>query len=227
MSVALSYMMKLEIDVMQSNELTDASTFAAKFKLPAIVVHPGLASDAHIIRGKLNGRYKIITPIDWPKGEQFGMLKMRGLNTDAIEADGFEILLTQHKDEIETRNEASALTNFIRTHINKQAEIRFVIGSINKNVEEIQKTAKGLTKIPVPSYVRNDIHAKTQQSKANIDIHNTVLKAISESIGVPIKISGNIVDVRTLTAIDAARFGVNLVQAKALLKESTTTDTSK
>ena len=89
---------KLEIDVMNMNEVTEASQYALKYKLPAIVVHPGLSSEAIIARDRAGGKYNIITPIDWPKGEIFGMNKMRGLYTDNLEADGFEIMLTLQED---------------------------------------------------------------------------------------------------------------------------------
>lgn len=209
---------KLEIDVMQANELKDATELAAKHKLPAIVVHPGLATEGQIARSRVRGRFKIITPVDWPKGENFGINKMQGLSIDALEVDGFEILLTPNKTETETRNEASAITNFIKQHISSVAEIRFVIGTQTR--DNIDSLVKGLTKVPTPTYIRNDVNVKTQVSKANSEKHNATIEYINERIRLPIKICGNIDNIRTMTSCDSVeRFGVNLSQSRAIIKE--------
>lgn len=214
----MSILNKLEIDVMQTSELKEASELAVKHHLPALIIHPGLASDGLAARGRVRGRFKIITPVDWPKGENFGMNKMQGLSIDALEADGFEILLTPSKTEIETRNEAKAITEFIRQHVSPTVEIRFVLGTHTR--ENIDVLAKGLTKIPTPTFVRNDIHLKVQISKANPEIHNETMKKIAEHVRLPMKICGNINDIRTMAACEnVGRFGVNLLQAKTIIKE--------
>ena len=97
--------------------------------MPAIVVHPGLSSDAIIARLRAGGKFKIITPIDWPKGETFGVNKLRGVTRDTLETDGFEFLLTPGKSEIDTRNEAKALTEFTKRNLSDQTEVRFVLGA--------------------------------------------------------------------------------------------------
>lgn len=209
---------KLEIDVMQASELDEAANIAYKYSLPALVIHPGLASEGHIARGRVRGKFKIIIPVDWPKGEASGSKKLHGLNVDAMEADGFEILLSPGKSEVETRKEAQEISNFIRNHISSIAEVRFVIGT--STVDDITSMVKGLLKIPTPAYIRNDTKAKIQISKANIDTHNQVIAQIREIIHAPIKICGNIGDVRTMGACqNVAKFGVNLLQAKAIIKE--------
>lgn len=211
---------KLEIDVMQASELGEASELAHKHHLPALVIHPGLASDGHIARGRVRGKFKIIVPVDWPKGENFGMNKMQGLSIDALEADGFEILLTPNKTAIETRNEAKAITEFIRQHVSQTAEVRFVLGSHTRDVEQVSKLSDGLTKIPTPTYIRNDTHLKLQISKANPEVHNAISELILSHVRAPLKICGNIVDIRTMAECkNIARFGVNLLQAKNIIKE--------
>lgn len=216
----MSILNRLEIDAIQANELYEASRLAAKYKLPAIVVHPSISSDSFIARGKVGGRYKIITPIDWQKGDNFSMDKLRGLNTDSLEADGFEILLTPGKTVVETRNEANVLTDFIKRHLSPIAEIRFVIGSNNKNDEEIDAISTALTKIPTPSYIRNDIYPKTQTNKSNPKIHNALCERILNNIRAPLKVCGNINNIKTMNSCEYAKtFGVNLLQAKAIIKE--------
>jgi len=211
---------RLEIDVMQANELVEASQLIVKHKLPAMVVHPDLSSEAFIHRGRLGGRYKLITPVDWPKGATFGMNKMRGLSTDALEVDGFEILLTGGMNLIETRNEAKLLTKFIKQHIDEQVEVRLVLGTQLRDEDNIKAICEALLDVRMPACVRNDTQLKLQVSKANPDAHNNMMKLIASKIRVPMKIAGNINGFRVLTSCqNAAKFGVSLLQAKIIIKE--------
>ncbi len=209
---------KLEIDVMQSTELLEASQIAHKYKLPAIVVHPGLASDAIVIKGKMRGLYKLITPVDWPKGDVFGTTKFRGLTTDALEADGFEFMIQASRSESDIAKEIKSLTDFVRQHLSQVAEIRFVLTGI-KTDEDLTKVGKAILQNPMPSFVRNDISLKTQVSKANSSTHESFINTLKGKVAVPIKLSGNINSIRSTIGLNASRFAVNLAQAKAIIKE--------
>jgi hypothetical protein len=211
---------RLEIDVMQANELFEAAQLIVKHKLPAMVVHPDLASEAFIARGRLGGKFKLITPVDWPKGTTFGMNKMRGLSTDALEVDGFEILLTGGMKLIETRNEAKLLTNFVKQHLDEQLEVRFVLGTQLRDEANIKTICEALLDVRMPACVRNSTQLKLQVSKANPDVHNSTMEMIGDKIRVPMKIAGNINSFRTLTSCQgASKFGVSLLQAKIIIKE--------
>jgi len=215
----VSIINRLEIDVMQKSEIYEAAELAYKHSIPSLIVHPTLASDAHIIRGSIGGRFNIITPIDWPKGENFGPdQKFRGLNIDSLEADGFEIMLSSKNGEIETRKEAQTITNFIKTHISSIVEIRFVINT--QDNPDVESIVKGLTKMPLPTMLRCGINLKTQVSKANPKIHNETTKKILDIIGIPIKVCGNINDIKTIAACeDTNKFAVSLMQAKTIINE--------
>ncbi len=217
----MSIMTRLEIDVMQASELEEASAFAFKYKIPALIIHQSLSSDGLIIRGRIGGQYKIITPVNWPNGEHLGIRKFRGMSTDSLEADGFEVMLTPNLSEIDTRKEASEISDFIRTRFQPGLEIRFVIGTSNcSSPDDISKISAGLTKIPLPTCVRNDIHTKNQTSKANPTVHTGVMDSILKSLRIPIKISGNITDLKSINGHDRASwFAVNLSQAKNIIKE--------
>jgi hypothetical protein len=211
---------KLEIDVMNLNEVTEASQYALKYKLPALVVHPGLSSEAIIARDRAGGKYQIITPIDWPKGETFGMNKMRGLYTDNLESDGFEIMLTPDKLELETRNEAKVLTDFIKTRIAEDKEVRFVLGTVSRTEDNVLTMCRGLLTVRTPAYIRTDNNLKTQVSKANTDEHNRVMELVRSVIRVPMKVSGNLNNLKSVVSIpSASRYGVSLAQAKTIIKE--------
>jgi len=211
---------RLELDVLQANELVEGIELAHKHHFPAIVVHPSLAGEAIIARGRAGGKFKIITPVDWPKGDTFGTIKFRGLVADAIEADGFEIFLTGGKPELDTRNEARALSQFVMQHLPPQTEVRFVLGAFTRDEDNLRALCRGLLHVRTPTLVRTDIHLKLQVSKANTDVHNAHVKTITDIVRVPVKISGNIGGVRGVTGCPGAeRFAVGLAQARAIIKE--------
>jgi len=211
---------QLEIDVMQANELAEASQLAAKYNLPALVVHQDIASEAYIMRVQQQAKYKIITPIDWPKGANYGLLKMRGLSTDALEVEGFEILLSDRQSVAEITNEAKILSDFIRNHLTELHEIRFVLGTFVRDDANILRICQALKIVRAPNMIRNDIQLKTQIAKANPENHNTIIEQVGSVIKAPIKISGNINNFRTLVQCKRAnRFAVNLAQAKTIIKE--------
>jgi deoxyribose-phosphate aldolase len=211
---------RLELDVMQASELIESVELAIKYHFPAIVVHPGLASDALRTRGRAGGRFKIITPVDWPKGDNFGTLKFRGLSTDAIDTDGFEMFLTGGQNDNNTKNEAKALTEFIKRHLSELTEVRFVLGTFMRSEENLQALCRGFIGIRTPTLIRTDTQLKLQVSKANVDVHNAQLKLIRSIVRAPIKISGNISSIRAVTGCpDASRFAVSLLQARSIIKE--------
>ena len=210
----------LEIDVMQANELLEASQITAKYKLPSLVVHQDLSSEAFILRAQLQSKYKIITPIDWPKGASYGLLKLRGLSTDALEVEGFEILLSDSKNIADIKNEAQALTDFIKHHLTELHEIRFVLGTSIRSEDTIKRICEAIKSVRSPALIRNDTALKTQIVKANPEIHNSTIDQIASIIKAPIKISGNIGNFRTMIQCKRAkRFAVNLSQAKTIIKE--------
>ena len=209
---------KLEIDVLQANELYESSQLTVKYKLPAIIVHQDLSSQAYIVRNQLAGKYKIITPVDWPKGSTFGMAKLRGLPVDTFDNDGFEILLTGGMNLIETRNEAKSFTEFIKSHLSEMHEVRFVLGTFLRDEDNIKRICEALKDVRTPSFVRNDTQLKLQMNRANIESHNSSIEMISAIFRAPMKISGNITK-QVIESCAAQRFAVNLSQAKAIIKE--------
>lgn len=217
---------KLELDVMQANELDQAVTLASQHKLPALVVHPQLATQAIVLRGKRGAKFKIITTIDWPKGEIFGMTKMRGVTSDMLNADGFEIMLTSGKNEAEIRNEAKMLSAFLRDHVSKFVEVRFVLGSLMRPQDEVIKMCSIMKEIPAPALIRTDHHTKAQATKASVKTHLALLAAIRAVSAHPIKLSGNIDSADIVTAclepesfVGAAKLAVSLTQLQNIIRD--------
>lgn len=215
---------KLEIDVMQLNELDQAMQLAAIHRLPAVIIHPQLATQAMTTRIRRNGKFKIITTIDWPKGDIYGLNKLRGLTRDLMEVDGYEILLTGGKSEIENRNEAKTIADFIRNNINKNMEVRFVLGCFIRPESEIVTMAKVMKDIPAPALIRVDTHLRMQVTKANLKTHTSLVESLRAVCGLPLKLSGNIDNLRTIAGClrlpaPPAKLAVNLQQLQQIIKD--------
>ena len=212
---------KLEIDVMQVNELLEASELMSQHTLPAMVIHPGLAPDAYAARMRVRGRYKVIIPIDWPKGENFSNLKFRGLSKQALEADGFEIMVTPGKTLLDTKNEINVLTEFIRNFLGEYVEVRFVIGNTIKTDEEIDVICNALLGMRNPTLLRSDTILKVQQNVISSESHHAfVTKLRGFGLPTPIKISGNMNNLKSVAPAPAVfRYAVNVTQAKNIIRE--------
>jgi 4-hydroxy-3-methylbut-2-en-1-yl diphosphate synthase IspG/GcpE len=211
---------RLEIDVMQANELQTAIDLACKHQMPAMVIHQQLVSEAVMMRIRRKGRFKIIVPIDWPKGENFSMLKMRGLTKQALAAEGFEILLTGGKSEAETHNEAVALSEFVSQNISSASEVRFVLGAQMRTEDETLKMCRGLVGVRQPTYIRVDHHLKVQVTKGSHEAQAALAARIKEVIGFPLKACGNYTTAKSVASCPwASRVAVSLTQAQQIIKD--------
>ena len=97
---------KLEINVI--NNITNpvvASDFAFKYRCPAVVAKPEYVAQLMTIRAMQQGQYKFIAAIDFPAGKKFALYKFKGYNSNFLACDGYDILLTSVKNEVESRNE--------------------------------------------------------------------------------------------------------------------------
>jgi hypothetical protein len=211
---------KLEIDVVQQTELQEATDLMIGNGLPSMIVHPELASEAAVLRGIRQGRYKIITAVDWPKGTKKGIKKFHGLPLDAMILDGVEVLLSDGSSS-EIQAEIKTITDFVRTHLPEISEIRFVLAAFSRDAEYIERACSILRKVPAPALIRTDHQLRLQQSIASVSTHNTIIASIRKHTNSPIKISGNINNIRTIISCsDAARFAVNLRQAANIISET-------
>lgn len=212
---------KLELDVMMASEILPAFELAVRHCLPAVVVHPQLVAQASLARLSKRGRFKIITTVDWPKGELYGIDKFRNINTGALDADGFEIFLTGGRTKNEMKNEIRDLTTFIRQRLSQTVEVRFVLGALEREVEECLDMCRGLDGSPIPSFIRTDLHTKGQISKFSPKAHNDLIERMQEITATPIKISGNIDNVKFITQSKAQRYAVSVTQLEKVIKELT------
>lgn len=209
---------KLELDIMQASELGEAMELAHVYKMGAIVVHPDLVADASMQRVKRQASYKILTTVDWPKGDKTGVSKFHTMSIHSLSCDGFEIALGT-KSPGETKAETLAITAFIRQHLPRVQEIRFVLGCLSREQSDINNLCMAIKEIPAPNLLRTDINLRCAQAKANISAHNVSLAAIQACINRPIKLCGNINSAKIIASCKAHRYGVSLKQAQTIIKE--------
>lgn len=212
----------VEIDVDSPNEISDVCDFAHKYGAPAIVVDPDLVPAASVKKGTINSaKFKIITTVDWPKGEQQHQHKFRGLNTGAVVADGYEILLTtkENLSANERLKEIKFLNSFMEQFFPPTTETRFVI-KLDKDEETGLKILESVAKAKLPELVRASIRTKVAKSKSTGEYYDEQIKKYSKKCQVKYKVSGN-VDFDTISTCERAhRFGATFEQAKKIVENS-------
>jgi hypothetical protein len=187
--------------------------------MAAIVVTPDLVTQANVQRSIRQGKFKIYVSVDLPRGELYNHEKFRGVPTEALQADGYEILLTPRQSEHEVFTEARYLTDFIRNYVTG-AETRFIMdaGQSGRGGQYVTNVLTACKKIPMPALVRTTHLTRIPPSTSTIEVFTKHLAEYRSICAVPIKISGNI-DRSIYEKVNAHRFGVSLQQAQLLIKE--------
>ena len=208
---------KLELNVLDARTKPEyVSDFVLKNRIPAIVASPEYVAQLSAQRAVRRGQYKIICALDFPRGDNFSMDKVWRSNPDLVEADGFDILVSSGRSEIEVGNEMKALYEFLKMN-KRQAEIRWCL-RMHSAPEESLKAIKHIKSFS-PTFVRVDPHLELQS--LSLDDHKKGIKIISDLTPFPIKVSGN-VDVALIEELSkergVKRFDVSLEQAEAIVK---------
>lgn len=209
---------KLELNIIKTNTNPNVvADFAIKNRIPVIVTPPEYVGAFVMHRGMRGGQYRIICSVDFPKGRKFALDKLKGVHEDFSMADGYEILLSENRTEIELRNEMKALREFLK-QINPMMEIRWCLGAHSRDETNTDAILKGMGKFAA-SYVRVEHHLK--MPNVGIDEHKKVCQKVSENVPFPIKISGN-VDLEMIRGLadqkNIKRFDVDFDMATAIVK---------
>lgn len=207
---------KLEIDVMQAKEIEEATDLAIANCLPALVVHQDLVSQMFFYRGRKQGKFKIIMPIDWPKGNLSGSTKFRDVPIQVLQQDGFEVVMTPAKSDAMALSEIINITNLIKSYVNPTAELRICVEALSRPEEEWMPYIRALSKTVPPDLIRIDHNNTT--TKANAANHSDIVAKITANAPWPVKVSGN-VTLKTALQFKNTRFGVSLKQAKDIIGE--------
>ena len=212
---------KLEINLLDATTTPlHVSEFAIKHKIPTIVASPEYIAPLVAHRAMMGGNYKIISALDFPKGKNYAMDKIFRSNPDFVAADGFEILLSAGKTEIQSRNEMKAIHGYLKAN-RPLSEIRWVLRMNTSEAEEAIGILKNMGAF-APSYVRVDPHLVTP--RATIEALQEQATIVAEGVPFPIKISGNV----TAEVLEAfkdekkfkgvKRFDVSMKQAEAIVQ---------
>jgi hypothetical protein len=208
---------KLELNILDAKTKPEyVSDFVLKNRIPVIVASPEYIAQLSAQRAVRRGQYKLVCALDFTRGDNFALDKIWRSNPDLVEADGFDILISVHRSEIEIGNEMKALYEFIK--MNKpMTEVRWCL-RMHSLPEEGLKVLKH-TKSFSPTFIRVDPHLMLPN--LTLEDHKTKIKIISEHTPFPIKVSGNI----TLEIIEellkergVKRFDVSLEQAEVIVK---------
>lgn len=196
------------------------SDFAIRHRCPAIVIAPEFAPMMLTDRSAKNGQYKLIAAIDFPNGKNFCYDKFKTLDIMSLEVDGMDILLTKGRTEVESKNEAKALGEFLRGSINPTLDIRYVLGCYCNQWSDVEKFLKA-AKVHTPNAIRIDQHLELP----NIEFknHKRAISKIRQFTSRPLKISGNIdlTTIERLIDVDRnLRFDVSISQAIAIINQT-------
>jgi hypothetical protein len=206
----------LEVNLLDSKTSPEfVADFLIKNRVPVIVTAPEYIAHLIAYRAARRGQYKIICALDFPKGNNFAMDKIYRTHPDLAAADGYDILLTNRKSGVESKNEMKALYEFFKLN-NSFADIRWCIGGLTRSNDDIVNILDGMDKYP-PSLVRMDNHLVTP--KATDERHSELISLVKDSVPFPLKLSGN-VSLKTIETFDnVKRFDVSIEQAMAIVKE--------
>lgn len=210
---------KLEVNLLDATTTPQVvSEFALKYKIQAIVSSPEYIAPLIVHRASMGGKYKIISALDFPKGLNYSMDKLFRANPDFVGADGFEILLSSDKSEIESKNEMKAIHSYLKAN-RPLSEIRWCLKMHTTEFEETAGILKNMKLFP-PSFVRVDPHLETPAS--TIEKLKAQAAIVNEAVPYPIKLSGNIglEELQALSKIKGVkRFDVTMKQAEQIVQK--------
>ncbi len=207
----------LELNVLDARTNPEyVSDFVFKNKIPVIVASPDYIAQLSAQRGVRRGKYRIICALDFPRGESFSMDKVWRANPDLVEADGFDVLVSTNRTEVEIGNEMKAIYGFLK--MNKPtAEVRWCLRMHSAPDESLK--AIGYIKNYSPTFVRIDPRLEFQNITE--EDYKKRIKIISDLTPFSIKVSGN-VNLKLIEELSkergVKRFDVSLEQAEAIVK---------
>jgi hypothetical protein len=211
---------RLELDVNRPELVAEACELAFKHAFPAIVVPPELVTAAIINRGLKKGRFSILTGIDWPKGDNYGQLKFRGVQSEALQADGYEVLLTGRNNPSQVLMEIKYLSEFFRSYFPPTCQVRYVLGTDIQSRPDsfLVEACKALKQIPLPAMIRTSANTRQQLDHEGIKELAARVKGLFPA---PLKLSGAVTLETVKDHSIGDRLGVSLQQAKELIHAAT------
>ena len=211
---------KIDLDVAKNDRLDEAADLAKKYFCKAIVVPPELVAQSLIMRGIKQAKFKIISQIDWLKGDQYGREKFRGITTEALSADGFEVMLTARDNYGDVFNELKYLAQFFGEYFAQLVEFRIVLGTDmpGRNKQVIEHMLNGCKHIPLPTYIRTTPGTRLNHTNSDLESLNKTVDNIKKIVNAPIKVSGAM-SPDIYDHCKADQYGISIQQLKELVIE--------
>lgn len=209
---------KLEVNLLDADTSPQrVSDFVIKHRIPAIVAAPEYMAPLAAHRAAMGGRHQLIAALDFPKGVNWGMDKLFRANPDFVIADGFDVLLTPGRTEVESKNEMRSIFEYLKAN-RPLCNIRWCLKMHSAKLEESVGILKNMKKYP-PAFVRIDHHLEIPQ--VGIGRLTNAIGSVRENVPFPIKVSGNI-DLKLLTKlseeVNVKRFDVSMKQAETIVR---------
>lgn len=207
---------RLEVNVFSRSigDIDGLTAFVAKHRVPAIVVDPALLEVLIVERSQFNHVHKVICAIDF-ENKNYSFNKMRDLGKVVWAADGYEILVSPNRSDIETMNEMKSLREFIIRY-DSTKEIRWAFNLRNKKYD-FSHALKHAKSIP-GSFIRTDINLVSPAS--TLGAHVEDVDFIKKVVATPIKVSGSVnYDLVMALRNSVARFDVTLSQAREIVAD--------
>jgi len=202
---------RLEVNVFSRSigDIDGLTSFVVKHRIPTIVVDPALLEVLIIERSQFNYAHKVICVIDF-ENKNYSFNKMKDLGKGIWAADGYEILVSPNRTDIETMNEMKSLREFIIRY-EPTKEVRWALNLRNKRLD-FSHALKHAKSIP-GSFIRTDINLVSPA--AILDAHREDVDFIKKVVATPIKVSGSVnYDLIMALGQSVARFDVTLSQAR-------------
>ena len=211
---------KFEINLHQSRgaDIVGVGNFLVKNRISAVVLPHELFESMVIDKQVKMAQYKIIISIDFEQnGKNYALDKFRDLPPYALEADGYDIMLTPGVNDIQTNNEMKAIIQFIR-RLNPLAEFRWVMNTRRMERSEIRKMLEKAKVHPVDA-IRTDPNVS---NTVDISEHVKDVNYIRKYLSRPIKVSGGVTyEVFDKLKSKVSKFDVTVQQAQAILHAAT------
>jgi hypothetical protein len=183
---------RLEVNIRNTGvagvDIMSIGNLVVKNRIPTVVCDPEYIDALLVERMKYQGKFKIITTIDFNGGKKYGMEKFRTLPKSVFAVDGFDILITADKTAAESLNEMKALSQFVK-NCGPLREIRWVFGLLTRSPDIIEHCIANVKSCPA-TMVRTD--TSVESILCNLEHHQKHVNMIKKYIGTPIKISGNV-----------------------------------
>lgn len=204
----------------KADELTSISKFARDNKCTTIFITPDIITEAVLARQMSGAAFDIIVMADFPRGQQYGMDKFKGMNAEFFTADGYDITLNTTRSYRDIPNEIRTVCSFVRDMINPVAKISLTLNRSSRQKDnEYMHCVDACVKSRV-NMLRIESNPKVQPILANLEMHKHTVDMIKKSHSIPLVVCGNVnYKIYDNLMSRSVKYAVSLDQAMRLIAD--------